>query len=220
LGGIGALASGLGNAIGNGLRAGYDAVTGRADGGGYPYPPYAPDPDRNRLTLGFPRPTPPERLPGFSLTPPTRENPLGFPRPSDPTWQEKFDNNQFGTSNPPGFPSRSNDPLHYLSIEHNDEVFYDIGYGHASKPERMAEWAQQGIHNQQQLTEHLQDVATFPADQKSQRLDNGKVKEIYLGHEGTILIVNPNDPDGGTAFNPNIQKRNSTASRQYFDDQP
>jgi hypothetical protein len=84
----------------------------------------------------------------------------------------------------------------------------------------MAEWAQIGIHNQQQLTEHLQNTATFPDAQKNQILNNGQTKEIYLGRDGTILIVNPQDPDGGTAFNPNIQQGNSSGSREYFDSQP
>jgi RHS repeat-associated protein len=113
--GIGALAGGLGNAIGSGLRAGYDTLTGRADGGGYPYPNYAPDPDRNRLTLGFPRPSPPERLPGFDDRDHLeRRTPEGFPRPSVPTWQEGFNDRGAGISNPPGYPSRSNDPFNHF----------------------------------------------------------------------------------------------------------
>jgi RHS repeat-associated protein len=107
-----------------------------------------------------------------------------------------------------------------LNINHGDEVFYDIGYGHASSQERMAEWAQIGIHNQQQLTEHLQNIATFPNAQKNQILNEDQVKEIYLGNDGTILIINPQDPDKGTAFNPNIQQGNSSGSREYFDLQP
>jgi RHS repeat-associated protein len=85
-----------------------------------PFTPYAPDPERNRLTLGFPRPSPPERLPGFSLTPPTRENPLGFPRPSDPTWQESLGTHpEFGTSNNTGHGWQDNSGLSPQFMETN-----------------------------------------------------------------------------------------------------
>jgi hypothetical protein len=65
----------------------------------------------------------------------------------------------------------------------------------------------------------LHDLTIFYKDYKTIILDDGRIKEIYLGVDGTILIINPKDPDGGTAFNPNIQDGSATASQEYFDSQ-
>jgi RHS repeat-associated protein len=118
------LLKGLG-AAGAGLFAGalgYDALTRRADGGYAAPPPYAPDPNRDRLTLGFPRPTPPERLPPFDNRDhnPNR-TPEGFPRnntnPLSPP--EGFDNFGAETSNNTGHGRQDNSGLSPQFMESN-----------------------------------------------------------------------------------------------------
>jgi RHS repeat-associated protein len=130
----------------------------------------------------------------------------GFSKDSQPT-----------VSNHTGHSSRGiNDLVRYIfAISDPFELANDIAYGHAWNPARNLEWAQLGINNQQQLADRIYDIMIFYEQKK---VDGDKT--IYLGPDGTIVVDNPRDPDGGTAFNPNIQQENSTASREYFDRQP
>lgn len=180
-----------------------------------PFTPYAPDPNRDRLTLGFPRPTPPERLPGFDQEREKRQNPLGFPGTQNPTWQERFDPPVFGPSNPPGYPSPSNNPLnHYLSsntgnqwdnIPFEDREELDgfvlpesktIAQGHAWK--QHAE--QFGVTNQYDLAKEINYVISNPSHSKNLLNDR---KAYYDGGSNTLVIVDPHDAaDGGTVFKP------------------
>lgn len=57
------------------------------------------------------------------------------------------------------------------------------------------------------LAKHVDDIIRKPSAKK--KLKNGR--EAYWDEKsGTVVIVNPNDPDGGTVFKPDIGK-------QYFD---
>lgn len=111
-----------------------------------------------------------------------------------------------------------NDLIRYLFAISADpwELAYDIAYGHAWNPARILEWEELGIQSQDELAERIYDIITISYESK--KVDGDKT--IYLGSDGTIVVENPRDPDGGTAFNPNIQKGNNTTSRDYFDLQP
>ncbi|ACK68468.1 YD repeat protein (plasmid) [Rippkaea orientalis PCC 8801] len=129
----------------------------------------------------------------------------------------------FGENLQPTFPNHTghsnrdiNDLIRYIfAISDPFELSNDIAYGHAWNAARNLEWAKLGINSQQQLADLIYDIVIFYEQKK---VDGDKI--IYLGSDGTIVIDNPRDPDGGTAFNPNIQQGNSQASQIYFDEQP
>jgi RHS repeat-associated protein len=93
-----------------------------------------------------------------------------------------------------------------------EELAFDIAYGHAwNKEGRQFEWSQLGISNRDELAERIYDILTSPMATKVR----GNTT-IYLGIDGTIVFDNPIDPDGGTAFNPNIQQGRDGASIEVF----
>ncbi|MCC5618314.1 RHS repeat-associated core domain-containing protein [Nostoc sp. CHAB 5836] len=128
-------------------------------------------------------------------------------------------NSQPNFNNHTGHSSRDiNSLIKYLfNIDNPEELAYTIAYGHAWNPERRFEWEQLGINDKDELAEYILDIITTGYVKKKERSDK---TTIYLGADGTIVIDNPRDPDGGTAFNRNIQDRSDTASREYFDRQP
>jgi hypothetical protein len=104
--------------------------------------------------------------------------------------------------------------IRYIFGTSFEELAYDIAYGHTwDKDGRQFEWGRLGINDRDKLAERIYDILTSPVATKV-RGDT----TIYLGFDGTIVFDNPIDPDGGTAFNPNIQQGRDTASREVFND--
>ncbi|HEC10575.1 MAG TPA: hypothetical protein ENI86_13595 [Acidimicrobiales bacterium] len=57
------------------------------------------------------------------------------------------------------------------------------------------------------FADHVDGIVMNPSQQK--KLKDGR--EAFLGDDGTVVITNPKDPDGGTAFRPD-------RGTDYFDD--
>jgi hypothetical protein len=102
------------------------------------------------------------------------------------------------------FPGNTFDDLvrYVFSIS---DVAYDIGYGHAWLDHRADSWNRIGLNNPGELVDIIDDTMNFPDDQKLD-LDGGR--EAYWNERyQLIVIVNPDDPDSGTAFIPTNGKR-------------
>ena len=104
-----------------------------------------------------------------------------------------------------GFPLDIGDLVQHVFAM--DEVAYDIAYGHAWNDHRI-DWVNLGLNTQQELAEHIENVITFSTESKS--LD-GDRRAYWDSTSGTVVIENPSDSDGGTAFRP-------TRGKQYYDD--
>jgi RHS repeat-associated protein len=120
----------------------------------------------------------------------------------------------FGEGSQPSVPSHTgrsigdiNDFVRYIFSIHID-IAYDIAYGHAW-PDHRADWTSIQLNGEQEVAEHIENIMLFPSDEKS----SGNRKAYWDEKTGTIVIENPADPDGGTAFRP---KR----GKEYFNDWP
>ncbi|MEX0271448.1 RHS repeat-associated core domain-containing protein [Leptolyngbyaceae cyanobacterium UHCC 1019] len=93
-----------------------------------------------------------------------------------------------------------NDFVQYV-FSINIDVAYDIAYQHAW-PDHRGEFQPIGINSAQELAELIESIMMNPSDQKS----SGHRTAYWDDNTGTIVIENPEDPHGGTAFRPRNKK--------------
>lgn len=72
----------------------------------------------------------------------------------------------------------------------------EIAAGHAYQKHVIEQAEFPGISSQSQFAAHIENVVISG---EKRTLDNGRTAYWY---EGTVVIRNPRDPDGGTAFRP------------------
>ncbi|MCZ2244180.1 septum formation inhibitor Maf, partial [Neisseria meningitidis] len=73
---------------------------------------------------------------------------------------------------------------------------------------RQQEFTDLNINSPADFARHIENIVANPSESK--KLSNGR-SAYWDDKSGTVVIRNPKDPDGGTAFRPKIGK-------QYFDD--
>lgn len=83
-----------------------------------------------------------------------------------------------------------------------------IAGGHAYEKHVSERGEFPGIESREEFAKALQDILRDPSASKDLKGDR---KAYWDAKTGTIVITNPKDPDGGTAFKPSDGKK-------YFDD--
>jgi hypothetical protein len=109
-----------------------------------------------------------------------------------------------GAGSSPSLPSHTgrsvgdiNDFVRHIFSIHID-IAYDIAFGH-TWDKHKEEWEEIGIASEQELAEHIETIMMIPSESKTE----GERTAYWDDNTGTIVIENPNDPDGRTAFRPN-----------------
>ncbi|MEG5129330.1 putative Ig domain-containing protein [Microcoleus sp. ARI1-B5] len=120
----------------------------------------------------------------------------------------------FGDGPQPHLPNHTGHPrdqsLHNLIrylFDINYYEAYDIAYGHAWRDHLHDSWIPLGIKTQEELVALIDDIMTFPSEEKELRNNR---RAYWDDNTQVIVIQDPGDSDGGTAFRPDDGKA-------YFD---
>jgi RHS repeat-associated protein len=102
---------------------------------------------------------------------------------------------------------------HIFSIDNRspEEISYDIAYGH-TWVKHQRDWRALNLTTQEQLAHFIEDIIIFTENTKNGSPSKSRDRKAYWDERTEIIVIlNPSEFDGDTAFHPDT-------GREYFDE--